>query len=134
MRRVLFLLLVVLVPQAGLAQGYQAGYQSKELAEAAAAYRQELLASVPADQRQPAMIARLRREADEDYRAKRYARAIDSLTRAIASGADDGLVWLRLAQNMAALGDPHMPASAWNACTTVSMFGKRSSGFFFSSR
>ena len=50
MWRILVLLLVaVLLP--GTASGQ--GYQSKELAEAAAAYRQELIDSVPADQRQP---------------------------------------------------------------------------------
>ena len=111
MWRVAFLLVLVFLPEFGWAQGYQ----SKELAEAAAAYRQELLDGVPANQRQPALIPRLRRDADEDYRAKRYSRAIDDLTRAIAFGADDGLIWLRLAQNMAATNDEHMPAAAYNA-------------------
>ena len=111
MWRVAFLLVLVFLPESGWAQGYQ----SKELAEAAAAYRQELLDSVPANKRQPALIPRLRRDADEDYRAKRYSQAIDDLTRAIAFGADDGLIWLRLAQNMAATNDDHMPASAYNA-------------------
>src|SRR4051794_2566362 len=115
MWRILVLLLVILLPEAASAQGYQPGYQSKELAEAAAAYRQELRDSVPADQRQPGLIARLRRDADEEYRTKRYSQAIYDLTRAIAFGADDGLVWLRLAQNMAASGDEHVPASAYNA-------------------
>ena len=72
MWRVAFLLVLVFLPRSGLAQGYE----SKELAEAAAAYRQELRDSIPANQRQPAMIPRLRRDADEDYRAKRYSRAI----------------------------------------------------------
>ncbi len=111
MWRIVVLLLVVLLPEAASAQAYQ----SKELAEAAAAYRQELLDSVPADQRQPGLIARLRRDADEEYRTKRYSQAIYDLTRAIAFGADDGLVWLRLAQNMAATGDEHVTASAYNA-------------------
>ena len=87
MWRVAFLLVLVFLPESGWAQEYQ----SKELAEAAAAYRQELLDSVPANKRQPALIPRLRRDADDDYRAKRYSRAIDDLTRAIAFGADDGL-------------------------------------------
>jgi len=65
MWRVAFLLVLVFLPRSGLAQGYE----SKELAEAAAAYRQELRDSIPANQRQPAMIPRLRRDADEDYRA-----------------------------------------------------------------
>ena len=55
MWRVAFLLVLVFLPESGWAQGYQ----SKELAEAAAAYRQELLDSVPANQRQPALIPRL---------------------------------------------------------------------------
>ena len=111
MWRVAFLLVLVFLP----GPDWRRDTESKELAEAAAAYRQELLDSVPANQRQPAMIPRLRRDADEDYRAKRYSRAIDDLTRAIAFGADDGLIWLRLAQNMAATSDEHMPASAYNA-------------------
>src|SRR5438477_3145764 len=82
-------------------------YQSKELAEAASNYRQELLGNVPANKKQPALIPRLRNDADAEYRAKRYAQAIDDLTRAIAFGADDGLVWLRLAQSLLAAGDDH---------------------------
>ncbi len=111
MWRVLVLLCVVVLPGFASAQEFQ----SRELAEAAAAYRQELLDSIPVDQRQPGLIARLRRDADEEYRARRYARAIDDLTRAIASGADDGLIWLRLAQNLAASGADHVTASAYNA-------------------
>ena len=66
---------------------------SKELAEAAAA------SPGTARRRRPIsgsrfLIPRLRRDADEDYRAKRYGRAIDDLNRAIAFGADDGLIWL----------------------------------------
>ena len=53
--------------------------------------------------------------AESDYRDKRYAAAIDELTRAIANGADDGLVWLRLAQNELAAEDDHAMASAYNA-------------------
>jgi uncharacterized protein YfaS (alpha-2-macroglobulin family) len=116
MLRVLFLLALVLVPAPVLAQGVSTqGYESKELAEAASAYRQELRDSIPPDKRTPALIARLRRDADEEYRAKRYPQAIEDLTRAIAFGADDGLIWLKLAQNMAATDDEHMPASAYNA-------------------
>jgi tetratricopeptide (TPR) repeat protein len=90
-------------------------YQSKELAEAAAAYRQELIDSIPAAKKQPALIPRLRRDADAEYRAKRYSQASDDLKRAIAYGADDGLVWLRLAQALAEAQDDHFPASAYNA-------------------
>ncbi|MBV9863513.1 MAG: alpha-2-macroglobulin family protein [Alphaproteobacteria bacterium] len=90
-------------------------YQSKELAEGAQQYRQELLDSIPANARMPTRIPGLRRDAEADYRAKRYAAAIDELTRAIAYGADDGLVWLRLAQNQLAAEDDHASASAYNA-------------------
>src|SRR5712692_1721312 len=90
-------------------------YQSKELAEAGAAYRQELIDRIPPNKRQPSLIARLRSDADAEYRAKRYAQAIDDLSRAIAYGADDGLVWLRLAQAFAGAGNDHLQASAYNA-------------------
>src|SRR5207249_11628080 len=39
----------------------------------------------------------------------------DGLTRAIANGADDGLVWLRLAQAELAAQDDRAMASAYNA-------------------
>lgn len=90
-------------------------YQSKDLAQAGSDYRQELIDAVPAKERQPGLIGRLRRDADEEYRAKRYAQAMDDLAKAIAYGADDGLVWLRLAQSQAASGDEHVQASAYNA-------------------
>ena len=90
-------------------------YQSKELADAARDWRQELIDSVPANKKQPGLIAGWRRAADADYQAKRYAAAIDELTRAIANGADDGLVWLRLAQNELAVEHDHAMASAYNA-------------------
>src|SRR5262252_7290828 len=90
-------------------------YQSKELADAARDWRQELIDSVPANKKQPGLIAGWRRAADADYQTKRYAAAIDELTRAIANGADDGLVWLRLAQNELAAEDDHAMASAYNA-------------------
>src|SRR6202023_303123 len=90
-------------------------YQSKELADAARDWRRELIDSVPANKKQPALIAGWRRTADADYQAKRYAAAIEELTRAIANGADDGLVWLRLAQNELAAEYDHAMASAYNA-------------------
>jgi hypothetical protein len=74
-------------------------YQSKDLADAAHDWRQQLINSVPANKKQSGLIAGWRRAADGDYQAKRYAAAIDELTHAIANGADDGLVWLRLAQS-----------------------------------
>src|SRR5438105_4707966 len=107
------LLVMCLVSIAGpvLAQEYQ----SKELADAASAWRRELIDRIPANNRQPAMIAGWRRMAESDYQAKRYPAAIDELTRAIANGADDGLVWLRLAQAELAAEDDHAMASAYNA-------------------
>src|SRR6516165_7947832 len=111
MSRLLSLLLVLLFTVPASAEEYQ----SKDLSEAAAAYRQELRDAVPANKRQPTLIQRLRRDADEEYRAKRYAQAIEDLTKAIAFGADDGLIWLRLAQNQIAAGDDHLQASAYNA-------------------
>src|SRR5205085_5935375 len=52
---------------------------------------------------------------DAEYRAKRYAQAIDDLTKSIAYGADDGLIWLRLAQALAGTQDDHVQAAAYNA-------------------
>ena len=49
-------------------------YQSKELADVARDWRQELIDSVPASKKQPGLIAGWRRAADADYQAKRYAR------------------------------------------------------------
>src|SRR6187551_279562 len=98
MLRALSLCLLVLFAAPALAQAPSQSqppgsaaqeYRSKELAEAAADYRKELLESIPANKRQPAMIPRLRRDAEAEYRAKRYAQAIDDLTRAIGYGADD---------------------------------------------
>src|SRR6201984_166874 len=90
-------------------------YQSNELANAARDWRRELIESVPANKKQPAQIAGWRRMADTDYQAKRYTAAIEELTRAIANGADDGLFWLRPAQNELAAEDDHAMASAYNA-------------------
>src|SRR5438067_3990577 len=111
MLRALSLLVAVLFGLPAAAQDYQ----SKELAEAAASYRRELIDSIPAAKKQPALITRLRRDADVEYRLKRYARAIEDLTSAIGHGADDGLVWLRLAQAQAGTQDDHVQASAYNA-------------------
>src|SRR5438270_11137534 len=107
------LLVFCLVSVAAPAVGQE--YHSKELADAARDWRSELIDSIPANKKQPALIAGWRRMADTDYQAKRYAAAIEELTRAIANGADDGLVWLRLAQNELAAEDNHAMASAYNA-------------------
>jgi alpha-2-macroglobulin len=109
--RALSLLLVVLIAAPAAAQEYR----SQALAEAATAYREALLDSVPAAKKEPTLIPRLRRDADAEHRAKRYAQAIDDLSRAIAFGADDGLVWLRLAQALAGTRNDHVQATAYNA-------------------
>ena len=111
MLRSLLVLCLVCIASPALAQEYQ----SKELADTARDWRQQLIDSVPANKKQPGLVAGWRRTADADYQAKRYAAAIDELTRAIANGADDGLVWLRLAQNELAAEDDHAMASAYNA-------------------
>ena len=105
------LLLLVFAAAPAVAQEYQ----SNELAEAAKVWRQGLIDSVPANRKQPGAIPALRRIAEVEYQAKDYAAAIDKLTSAIANGADDGLVWLRLAQSEFAAQDDHAMASAYNA-------------------
>ncbi len=107
------LLVLCLVSVAAPALGQE--YQSEDLAAAASDWRRELIERIPANKRQSAMIAGWRRTAESDYREKRYAAAIDELTRAIVNGADDGLVWLRLAQAELAAEDDHAMASAYNA-------------------
>src|SRR6202047_4108443 len=111
MLRALLVFCLVSVAAPALAQEYQ----SKELADAARDWRRELIDSVPANKKQPALIAGWRRTADADYQAKRYAAAIEELTRAIANGADDGLVWLRLAQNELAPEGGHGMGGGHNA-------------------
>src|SRR5271165_1922170 len=111
MLRALLVLCLVSVAAPAVAQEYQ----SKELAEAASDWHRELIGRIPPNKRQPALIAGWRRMAESDYQTKHYAAAIDELTRAIANGADDGLVWLRLAQAEFAAEDDHAMASAYNA-------------------
>src|SRR6516164_6757347 len=105
------LLLVVFAAAPAAAQEYQ----SKELADAAHEWRQELIDTVPANKKQPNIVAGLRRTAEIEFQAKDYSAAISKLTSAIANGADDGLVWLRLAQSELAANDDHAMASAYNA-------------------
>jgi hypothetical protein len=57
----------------------------------------------------------LRRTAEIEYQGKDYTAAIGKLTSVVANGADDGLVWLRLAQSELAANDDHAMASAYNA-------------------
>src|SRR6516225_1950587 len=111
MLRSLFVFCLVCFTASALAQEYQ----SKELADAALDWRQELIDSVPANKKQPNLSAALRRTAEIEYQAKDYTAAIGKLTSAIANGADDGLVWLRLAQSELAANDDHAMASAYNA-------------------
>jgi uncharacterized protein YfaS (alpha-2-macroglobulin family) len=124
------LVLVAIPAWPGAAQEYQ----SSELAEAASAYRRLLIDSVAAARRQPALIPRLRRDAEAEYRAKRYDRAIDDLKLAIASGADDGLVWLRLAQALAAASAQKVQASAYNAYVKSSDPVERGNALFLIAR
>ena len=72
MLQALSLLLLVLFAAPSFAQEYQ----SKDLAEAGANYRQELVSNIPANKRQPSLIPRLRKDADDEYRAKRYPQRI----------------------------------------------------------
>src|SRR5260370_36755074 len=111
MLRTLLVFCLVCVASPTLAQEYQ----SKELADTARDWRQELINSIPANKKQPGQIAGWRRNAEADYQAKRYAAAIDGLTRAIANGADDGLVWLRLAQAEFAPQDDQAIGSRFHA-------------------
>src|SRR6516162_4395961 len=111
MLRLLLVFCLVCFTAPALAQEYQ----SKELAEAARDWRQELIDIVPANKKQPNIVAGLLRTAEIEFQAKDYSAAIGKLTSAIANGADDGLVWLRLAQSELAANDDHAMASAYNA-------------------
>jgi uncharacterized protein YfaS (alpha-2-macroglobulin family) len=109
-------LVLVLVATAWAAPAHAADYENKELADAGTQYRQDLLDRFLPKQRQPSLIPRLRKDAEAEIKAKRYPQAIDDLEKAISFGADDGLVWLRLAQAQLASDDEdHAMASAYNA-------------------
>jgi len=111
MLRSLLVLCLVCIAAPAMAQEYK----SKELADAARDWRQELIDGIPANKKQPNLVAGLRRAAEIEYQAKDYRAAVGRLRSAIANGADDGLVWLRLAQSELAAGDDHAMASAYNA-------------------
>src|SRR5690348_9161064 len=111
MLRAFLALCVVLIAAPAMAQDYQ----SKELADPARDWRRELIDSVPANRKQPGLVAGWRQTAELEYHATHYARPIDPLSRAIANGADDGLTWLRLAQSELAIQNDHAMASAYNA-------------------
>ena len=91
-------LVLVLVTGAWALPAAAAEYESKELADAGTDYRQSLLDRVEAKKRQPSLIPKLRRDAEAEYKDKRYSRVVEDLERAISYGADDGLVWLRMLQ------------------------------------
>src|SRR5438105_15512910 len=107
MLRSLLVLCLVCVTAPALAQEYQ----SKELADAARDWRRELIDSIPANKKQPNLVAGLRRAAEMEYQAKDYGAAAGRLRSAIANGAADGLVWLRRAQSELAAQDDHATAS-----------------------
>src|SRR6266446_38424 len=111
MLRSLLVLCLVCIAAPTLAQEYR----SKELADAARDWRRELIDGIPANKKQPGIVAALRRAAEVEYQGKHYPSAIDKLTSAIANGADDGLAWLRLAQSELAAEDDHAMASAYTA-------------------
>ncbi|MGH7093934.1 MAG: hypothetical protein ACREFB_10415, partial [Stellaceae bacterium] len=117
MLRTLSLVLVLVTASwaAAAAPPVASEYQNKELADAGASYRQDLLDSIPAAKRQPALIPRLRKDSEAELRAQRYRQAIDDLTQAIAFGANDGVTWLHLAQAQYGAQDDHTMASAYNA-------------------
>lgn len=106
---------LVLVAGSWALPSQAADYESKELADAGAQYKQDLLDKVPEAKRKPNLIPRLRADAADEYKAKRYDRAIDDLETAISYGADDGLVWLRLAQAQVEASEDHAMVSAYNA-------------------
>jgi uncharacterized protein YfaS (alpha-2-macroglobulin family) len=111
MLRSLLVFCLVCVTAPALAQEYQ----SRELSDAARDWRQELIDGIPANKKLPNLVAGLRRAAEIEYQAKDYRAAVGRLRSAIANGADDGLVWLRLAQSELPAGDDHAMASAYNA-------------------
>jgi alpha-2-macroglobulin len=126
---------LVLVAGAWALPAVAAEYQSKELADAGSQYRQDLLDRVQANKRQPNLIPRLRQDADKEYKAKRYSQAIDDLETAISYGADDGLIWLRLAQAQLANDDEdHAMASAYNAYRKSNDPVERGEGLFIIGR
>src|ERR1700732_3136019 len=103
MLRSLLVLCLVCIAAPALAQEYK----SKEQADAARDWRKELIDGIPANKKQPNLVAGLRRAAEIEYQAKDYRAAIGRLRSAIANGADDGLVWLRLPPSELAGAEDH---------------------------
>ena len=124
-------LVLVLVVGSWAAPATAADYESKELADAGNTYHQGLLGTLSPGQRNAKLIARLRKDADEEIQAKRWQQAVDDLEKAVANGADDGLVWLRLAE--AQLGnddEDHAMAAAYNAYRKASDPAHRAAALF----
>src|SRR4029077_19315414 len=111
MLRSLLVLCLVCIAAPAMAQEYK----SKELADAARDWRQELIDGITANKKQPNRVAGLRRAAEIEYQAKDYRAAGGRLRSAIANGADDGLVWFVLAQRELSAQEDYAMASAYNA-------------------
>ena len=133
MFRTLTLVLVVVIG-AWAAPALAAEYESQELADAAKNYRQDLLDSIQANKRQPNLIPRLKKDADEEFKAKRYSQAVDDLEKAIANGADDGTTWLNLARAEFANKDDNTMAAAYNAYRKSNDPNERSNALFIIGR
>src|SRR5437870_13517875 len=95
MLRSLLVLWIVCIAAPAMAQEYK----SKELADAARDWRQELIDGIPANKKQPNLVAGLRRAAEIEYQAKDYRAAAGRLRSAIPTGAAAGLVGLRPPQS-----------------------------------
>jgi alpha-2-macroglobulin len=141
MLRVLsFVLVLVAAPFASWAATAPAtspatDYESKELADAGQQYHQDLLDSIDAKKRQPNLIPRLRKDADDEFKAHRYRQATDDLEKAIANGADDGQIWLRLATaQLANDNEDHAMASAYNAYRKSTDAAERGNALFIIGR
>ena len=81
MLRSLLVLCLVCIAAPAMAQEYK----SKELADAARDWRQELIDGIPANKKQPNLVAGLRRAAEIEYQAKDYRAAVGRLRSAIAN-------------------------------------------------
>src|SRR5579863_2606964 len=124
-------LVLLLITGAWVLPVAAAEYESKELADAGTQYRQDLLDNIQASKRQPKLIPKLRQDADKEIKAKRYSQAIDDLEKAISNGADDGQIWLRLAQAQLANDDEdHAMASAYNAYRKSDVLAERGEALF----
>ena len=90
MLRALLVLCLVSIGAPGLAQEYQ----SKDLAEAASEWRRELIERIPANKRQPAMIAGWRRMAESELMVGMSSGPTRSMT-ASRSRTSSSKCWVR---------------------------------------